>query len=224
MKKLLLTIIGLINFCFADGVPHLFILHLNGINTTEAEARKNAKRLSEVTTLKSNMLTFSYVWNPTADEKNGKRISHLLRNLVDVKDQKICEDITQLSLEDFTDAWMKVHPWDWYPKGTPEYDKVKENIIPKYKEVLEMLSGENFDLIVDNFHNTVPAPFKSVTSLLETPYTQKPRYSEYDILSPATANLHNGANDRVLTEAELEKLIQHNLDWVTFSGHSYSDI
>jgi hypothetical protein len=28
MKNLLLTIIGLINFCFADGVPHLFILHL----------------------------------------------------------------------------------------------------------------------------------------------------------------------------------------------------
>jgi hypothetical protein len=210
MKKLLLTLIGLINFCFADRVPHLFILHLNGINTTEQEAIDNAEALRRDVPLKSNMLTFSYVWNPSADEKTGEGISNLLSNLVDVKDQKKYEYITQLSLEDCTDAWMKVNPWDRYPKGTPEYDKVKENIIPKYKDMLEKLSGENFDPIVNNFHNTVPAPFKSVTSLLETPYTQKPRYSEYDILSPATANLHNGANDRVLTEIELDKLTQHN--------------
>lgn len=88
MKKLFVTLLFMINLCFSSAIPHLYILSLNGINTTRDDALENAKKLKQVPPINSNMITFSFVWNPT---KGGSDKQTLWNNIQDVAQQKAFE-------------------------------------------------------------------------------------------------------------------------------------
>lgn len=184
MKKSLLIMMFLINICFAD-VPHIFILHLNGINTTKFQAFENSTELRKVPTIQSNMITFDYVWNPTAGEGSGQS---LLDNIHDVMAQKAFEGKARTSQADFTDAWMRTFDNESYPVGSPEYIKLESSIKDKYNDALKGLFGRNIESIIDNFHGIVPEEFQSVVSLVETPYVPHYLADSYQITSGNMTN------------------------------------
>lgn len=198
MKKLFFIFICLINLCFADeAVPHLYILHINGVNTVEEDAVTNADKLAAITTIISNMMTFSYVYNPTS---GGDKNPGLWTNLMDVAKQKMFEGKDSMTLDDFTRAWLLNEGKDPDRMTPQEYAEAKAGIEDDYKKVLNGEFGDNIDAIIDNFHGNVPVEFKSVVDLLNTPYVPHPLAATYQI-----------ADDRhEPTESQLQMITMFN--------------
>lgn len=129
MKKILILLF-FIGLAGAESVPHIFMLHINGINTTFVQARTNTSALKRVIspTVTSNILTYDLVWNPTAGDGSEQTI---LDNILDVMKQKATEQST-LTLDEYTEIWMKAFPHESYVKGSESYEKLKSQIKQKY--------------------------------------------------------------------------------------------
>lgn len=105
MKKLAALCLILTKFSLAN-TPHLYALHINGINTTRMEARINYEALEKAAQVDSNMVYFNLIWNPTGDDA-GK---NLFTNLNDVIRQKAQEQQAIMSLDENIDK----HYWIYY--------------------------------------------------------------------------------------------------------------
>lgn len=179
MKKLLLLIICLVSTCFADNtVPHLYILHINGINTERDDAKLNAMALENASNIQSNMMTFSFVYNPT---KGGDKNPGLWTNLMDVAQQKMFEGKDSMTLDDFTRAWIFSNGQDPDRMSPAEYAATKAGIEADYIRAKDGEFGNNIDDIINNFHGNVPVEFRSVVDLLKTPYVPHPLAATYQI-------------------------------------------
>lgn len=145
---------------FADEIPKMYVLHINGIQTTRTEAEINRRKLQTISQINSNMVEFGVLYNPTGYHT-------LLQDLDDVSRQKAAEN-KDLTLDDFTQVWIKAndYPTDIYKPGTEQYETLKSSILPQYNEVLGY-QGANFDQILNDFHNTVPPQAAAVLNLLD---------------------------------------------------------
>lgn len=158
--------------CFANGIPHLYILHVNGIGTTDIQAQGNMRKLKHSlpeNLLRSNMLTVDYVWNPTGNKS-------FWTNLADVMGQKAHEWDKAMTLDDFTEFWMSENDLH-YAKDSPEYAKLKSEITNNYADMLKEEAGDNMESVINHFHDKVPTEFAGVVNLLNTPYTPHSRMS-----------------------------------------------
>lgn len=175
MKKLLAGLLLTTTLSFADGVPHLYILPVNGIGTTFNEAMGNRDALYDrlpANLLKSNLLTVSFVFNPTGKDYDKS----FWDNLADVAHQKSKEGELDLTLDDYTHYWIKANHLPDYPEDSKEYKDLKASILDKYEAKMKEDAGDNFEDIINNFHGVVPPEFASVVNLLKTPYKPNPLY------------------------------------------------
>lgn len=205
MKRLLLILASMISFCFADdSVPHLYILHINGINTEWQEARDNARALEKATNFKSNMMTFSYVYNPT---KGGDKNPGLWTNLMDVAKQKMLEGKDTMTLDDFTRAWLMNEGKDPDRMTPQEYAAAKADIEKDYENAKNGEFGNNSDDIINNFHGIVPVEFKSVVDLVNTPYVPHPLAATYQITDSKS---YSPTESQLKAFTSLRQYIQQN--------------
>lgn len=84
MKKFILVLvlccICSCSFASTDKQPIIYILHINGVNTLPYEAENNLRMLQDVSKIRSNVITWGVLYNPT----HGS----LARDLSDVYRQK----------------------------------------------------------------------------------------------------------------------------------------
>jgi hypothetical protein len=103
IKFLVVTIFVSVKFSYAvqNQLPTLYVLHINGINTTYVEAKKNLQKLQQASQMTSTgkYLKWDVVYNPTANEKTTSSTIaagiNLLDNIIDVGLQKNNELILQ---------------------------------------------------------------------------------------------------------------------------------
>lgn len=153
-------------------LPTLYALHINGIDTTEREARNNLRRLNETSQMTSTgkYLKWDLVYNPTSDDiKRGSVLRHglqILDNLLDVALQKLTQaQLQQLNLDNYTQMYMLANNLN-YPTNSPKYTRLKEQLKDHYAKILAAYGGSNSQNIMDNFHDAVPSQFASVLQLL----------------------------------------------------------
>lgn len=175
-KYLFVVFIVTIKTSFAQ-LPHIYALHINGIDTTLYQARANLVALRLATQLTSNMVTWDVVYNPTGSDQ-GKT---LIANLWDVMQQKAKENYATMSLDDFTDFYISQFPDQCPPTickhGTPQYIAFENQISNKYESMLINAAGVNFPKILDEFHEIVPPQFASVISLMSSKQHNKQQIS-----------------------------------------------
>jgi hypothetical protein len=167
MKKIIyVSILAIISFMASAQAPKIYALHINGINTTSAQASENLLYLKKVSLVSGDMVQWATIWNPTGNDA-GKTT---LDNLKDVANQKKYEDQANMSLDDFTNSIIAADPVKYPPhlyyKGTPEYAVLESQSAQLYAEQLSQSSGTNFDYILQELHGTVPAEFASVLQLI----------------------------------------------------------
>lgn len=147
----------------ADANPRVFIFHVNGVNTTEAEAKKNSQQLLDVAKIDSNIITWDYLYNPT----HGL----LPNDLWDVFRQKR-EEKQDLTIDDYVVAYMKAHNLS-YPVNSNDYKNLKDHIKEAYAKDLGYV-GYNFDTILQQFHDKTPNKLAaSVVNLLNSQQDRK---------------------------------------------------
>ena len=133
---------------------HICVFHINGVNTKIDEAADNLKALRDKANIRSNFISWNLLYNQT----HGL----LSSDLWDVFRQKRQEN-QNLSIDDYVAVYMKVRHLS-YPKGSKDYEILKENIKDYYAEDLGYV-GKNFDDIHDQFHNIVGDMYTSIKEL-----------------------------------------------------------
>lgn len=96
MKYLVVFVLFIIKYSYVvqNQLPTLYVLHINGINTTYNEAKINLRNIKQASQMKStnNYLKWDVVYNPTANEKTTSSTIaagiNLLDNIIDVGLQK----------------------------------------------------------------------------------------------------------------------------------------
>lgn len=224
MKKLSLILSLLFTFihCYAN-TPHLYALHINGVNTTRTEAQQNSDALKSTAQVDSNMVIFNYIWNPTGPDA----AQNIVSNISDVITQKAQENQSIMSINDFTDYYIAHHATEFppsiYHRGTPEYTTLQISLYKEYHESLKAIAGQNFDTIINEFHDEVPPPFKSVVELLNAnPNTHKDR-NNY----PKTVNLkqmQGFKNIQNLNDQPITIDYSNTLDYILLLPHSQGNL
>ena len=179
MSKYIFILLFLwVNISFAQ-IPHVYALHINGINTTQREAKANADSLKVMANINSNMVSFNFVWNPTGDD-TGKSF---WSNLSDVMNQKAKEHNAAMSLDDFTRYWIKANNLPSYAESSVEFQKLKSQISANYITQLTQSAGVNFNEIINEFHDQVPMEFNDAIKLLKSEYVPKYQAKYYDTVA-----------------------------------------
>lgn len=135
--------------------PRIFVFHINGVNTVFADARENLDNLMAVSGVKSNIINWDVLFNPS----HGLLASDLWVTLL----QKRHEN-KNLSIDDYVIAYMKAYNLHYKP-GSQEYKNLKENIKDLYRKDPSFV-GRNLDYIVDQFHEKTSSAFTSIKNLL----------------------------------------------------------
>ncbi len=179
MNKIIFFICFIASNISYASTPHIFALHINGINTTRTEARINTYALTNITNINSNMVSFNFVWNPTGDD-TGKSF---WSNLSDVMNQKAKEHNAAMSLDDFTRYWIKANNLPSYVESSVEFQKLKSQISANYITQLTQSAGVNFNEIINEFHDQVPMEFNDAIKLLKSEYVPKYQAKYYDTVA-----------------------------------------
>ncbi len=174
MKYLFLLLSFYCLNAFADIVknPHIFIFHVNGVNTTRDRADENRFALQSSVKINSNIVTWDVIYNSTH--------GFLASDLWDVMRMKKQEH-KNLSIDDYVKTYMKTYHLH-YPVGSPEYAKLKENIKQYYIND-PSITGKNLAEIINQFHQKVPPPYASVVELLNQ-HKDSNGYNAYVLLIP----------------------------------------
>lgn len=196
-----------VNYTYAANIPRIYALHINGINTTQIEARTNMLALQNLTKVDSNIISFDLIWNPTGEDagKNG------LHNILEVLEQKLNEANANMSFDDFTTYYLSQYsseyPADEYDFGSAKYKSFQDKMLNDYSDFIKSNAGENFGTILDQFQQKVPAAFVSAMRLLhgnntsnEIDYSQSPNYVL--LLPHSQGNLYANALYTYLTNVE----------------------
>ena len=165
MKKALFLFLLVSSFLvFADGLPRLHIFHINGVNTTKAEAEDNMRALEKTAGINSNFLVSEYgtghfdlIYNQT----HGAFLDIAWDTL-----GKKFKEKQPISLDDYVHAYMEQHPDKKVPDGTLEYNKLKQDIEGDYKNMY--FSQTNFDDVLNKFHNKVPPQLANIVKYLQS--------------------------------------------------------
>jgi len=135
--------------------PKFFVFHINGVNTEKDEARGNLDQLIEASTVKSNIVDWSVLYNSTS--------GLLASDIGDVLRMKRQEG-KDLTIDDYVITYMKTYKLD-YPIDSPEYNQLKNEIKQKYIDD-PSIAGRNLRAIVDQCHGKVRPEFEVVIHLL----------------------------------------------------------
>ncbi|MEK6880742.1 MAG: hypothetical protein AABY22_14080, partial [Nanoarchaeota archaeon] len=119
--KLFIVVIFLSSYAFAYPSSKIYFLHINGVNTDRVKALKNLYELIEISKIKSNMVTYNILHNPTEG---------LTADLQDVFKQKKQEG-KEITIDDYVIAYKKTYNLH-YEIGSEEYQKLKGEIKLKY--------------------------------------------------------------------------------------------
>jgi hypothetical protein len=174
--------------------PHLYALHINGINTTKREAETNKAELqkaAQVTSDIQDFLKWDIVYNPTASSATEDTKMHTFANLY----HNVMTVFTQKNLEIKYDniyfqeymfiylAWNPINiDSEKYPAEYKKaYDKVAQDLYPHYEELTNNLYKVANTAVINDFHAKVPAQFQSVVNLLKQDQTVGENYANsYD--------------------------------------------
>ncbi len=184
----------------------IFIFHINGINTTQAEAIENCKQLNRAINPKSNLIGQNGNIDLLYNKEPQGGSCQLCKELDDIWNQKRFEN---LSLDDFVIAYIKKNHLNIQP-GTPEYEALKSSIKDKYFEDPEFM-GSNFTDILGQFKQKVNVgpDLRNLLSFIDNTNTSnKPK--PYILLLPhSQGNLY--ANNLYKALTINEGYNEHNL-------------
>jgi hypothetical protein len=150
IKKLFISICLLFSMASSFALQKMYIFHINGVNTSQDEARTNVKELNTTIGAQSNMIANNGQVDILYNKKDGASLCTLCTQLGDVFGQKKYENIT---VDDYIKAYMAANKLDYKP-GTPEYIALKDSIKAKYYADPTFM-GNNFTDILNEFHTKV---------------------------------------------------------------------
>ncbi|MCC2624833.1 MAG: hypothetical protein K0R14_706 [Burkholderiales bacterium] len=152
MKALILFLLSFVAInTFADSIPRVHLVHINGINTTQDEACQNLIALQNSIVLNTNVIEWNLDYNPS-----NTKVIDLLRSMWIVMQQKSREQ-NIVSINDYVDNYMVVHHLH-YPVDSPEYNALKSRMAPDYKAAFDKSAGDDFPAILKNFLEKFPPP------------------------------------------------------------------
>jgi len=169
--------------------PNIFVFHINGVNTSEDDARGNLKRLLDVVNNSASNVEWRVLYNPTSGS--------LLNDLKEVMRQKKLEN-RNLTMDDYVMVYMKVHHLT-YPVGSKEYAQLKANIKSEYVKDLGFV-GRDFATIVDEFHDKVESISQGLMQLINR--YGGPRYVDVLFVPHSQGNLYANSLRSYLIKAE----------------------
>ena len=215
IKYLLVLIFASVKFIYAvqNQLPTLYVLHINGINTTYTEARKNLKYLKEASQMTSTgkYLKWDVVYNPTANEKTTSSTIaagiNLLDNIIDVGLQKNNELMLQnMTKEQYVNAYIIANNLNPNMSKT-EYKQLQTQLMPHYRELIKKYGGNNSAAVINEFHKKAPPQFSGVLQLLDEgvgsgqyDYSHTP--SSVLLIPHSQGNLYANSLYKYLTDTE----------------------
>jgi hypothetical protein len=122
----------------------IYVLFINGVNSTVPDVIFNLNRIKEVVNVKSNIVEWGFLYNPTSGS--------LAQDLHDTIKQKKQEG-KNLNIDDYVRTYMKTYKLN-YLENSREYNDLKKNIKEYYSKD-ESFVGKNLDNLIDQFNNIV---------------------------------------------------------------------
>lgn len=150
IKKLLISLCLLFSISSSFALQKIYIFHINGVNTTQAEANKNREALNTTLNAQSNMIANNGQVDLLYNKEDSTSYCSLCKQLNDVLSQKKYENIT---LDDYVNAYITDKKLDIKP-GTPEYTALKNSIRDKYFADPAFM-GNNFGDLLNQFNTKV---------------------------------------------------------------------
>lgn len=215
IKYLVIMILISVKFSYAvqSQLPTLYVLHINGINTTLNEAQINLRNLKEVSQMTSTgkYLKWNVVYNPTADEKTTsstiKAGINLLDNIIDVGLQKNNEfSLKNITKEKYVNAYILANNVNGNMDKV-DYKQLQAQLMPHYRELIKKYGGDNTDAVINEFHKKVPPQFSGVVQLLDDgidsgqyDYSHTP--SSVLLIPHSQGNLYANSLYKYLTDTE----------------------
>ncbi len=201
--KILLFCIGCFaQLSFVNATGSLYLLHVNGLNTTLSKATQNVYELEKVSAISPSKAIWNVVYNPTQTDSEWDWLASI-KGYVDLCLQKWFEGNFLPTLDDFTQQAMKAKKVD-YPIGSEQYNQFKNELVTQFQDLILDKGGKNMATVIDNFHNVVPVQFASVLNLLsnngQTDYSKS---KDYVILLPhSQGNIYANNLYTYLTQTE----------------------
>ena len=156
-----------VNLSFASPVTalsKLYLLHINGLNTTQNKALLNVNQLQSTANTSSAMTVWNLVYNPTQTDSEWDWVASM-KGYFDICVQKWFENNILPTLDEFTEQAMNAQNLD-YPIGSPEFYQFESSLVTQFQDLVLDHGGKNMETVLDNFHNAVPAQYASVLNLL----------------------------------------------------------
>lgn len=162
-----------------ETLPHLYMLHINGINTAKEDAANNMKHLKDDSQVSGTSIgnyqyvIWDFVYNPTGTTDKNIVVDKMhaaistVENLIDVGWQKMWEtsDRSTLTFMEYTKAYMHSQGIEMNEENFTKYLN-DPKLITRYQDYIKHRGGFNTSVIVDEFHQKVPYKFASVMKLL----------------------------------------------------------
>jgi hypothetical protein len=162
-----------------ETLPHLYMLHINGINTANEDAIKNKERLEAVSQVSGTSIgnyqyvIWDFVYNPTGTTDKNIVVDKMhaaistVENLIDVGWQKMWEtsDRSTLTFQEYVRSYMSSQGIEMSDENFTRYLN-DPKLITRFQDYIKFRGGFNTSFIVDEFHQKVPYKFASVMKLL----------------------------------------------------------
>lgn len=147
IKKIFIGLCLIFSIASSFALQKIYIFHINGVNTTQAEANKNREALNTTLNAQSNMISNNGQVDLLYNSNGTGGVCPLCTQLNDVFSQKKYENIT---VDDYVMAYIKANKLNIKP-GTPEYTTLKNSIKNKYFADPAFM-GNNFTDILNELH------------------------------------------------------------------------
>lgn len=150
MKKNIFFVLILLCTNVALSKSRIFVFYINGVNTTQSEARINLTALENTAQISSNMLSNNYHFDMLYNKSDESAFCNLCNQLTDVFKQKAQEHLP-ITIDDFVVAYMKTYGLD-YPKDSVDYQILEQGIKDDYLKDTSFV-GNNLEDIYNQFRN-----------------------------------------------------------------------
>jgi len=184
----LIVFIGCMCKCFA--VEKMYIFHINGINTSRAEAVQNANALEQAVKFSSNMIANKGHFDLLYNTDEGDAFCELCHQLADVTKQRALEQ-KNITVDDFVIAYMKTYHLN-YESGSTDYEILKmgikddylkdktfvgNNMGDIYNQFKTKTSQDKFRFLMKYIANNEDPTINSKPSILLIPHSQGNLYA-----------------------------------------------
>ena len=140
----------------------IFMFHINGVNTRQEDAYKNAEALNSIIGVQSNIIANNGRVDLLYNKVEESAFCGLCNQLIDVLRQK-AQEHQKIDIDDFVVAYLKTNGLD-YKIGTPDYEIVKAGIKDDYLKDKSFV-GNNLDDITNQFNVKIASVFRESQNL-----------------------------------------------------------